>query len=215
MEVFCIMNSCMWHSSSVSVLSSPQSKTVSVCLARCSARETALAWHNYHKGLPWQKKQGRIIGLPALFSIWKDSAFISEQNFQRLTDTEKGLDIEAAGGISMLLVWPGRSILSKDQENRLSYWNEAPPFFSLLHRDFYLYFEILLMKIVASFGQAPQKGCFCLTSIGCLQGETWKAVDLVQVWIQRTRTASSQRGAVLSMCRVVTSMSPSICRHSL
>lgn len=107
--------------------------------------------------------------------------FISEQNSQRPEDTKKSLDIEAAGGISMFPVWPRRYILSKDQENKPTYWNEASPSFCLLHRDFYLYFEILLMKIKAS----PTEGLLSLVSFGCLLGETGKAVDLVQVWIQR------------------------------
>lgn len=146
---------------------------------------------------------------------WKDGTFISEQNFQRPSDTKNNLDMSAAGGISVLPVWARTYILSKDQENKLTYWNDAFPSFCLLHGDFYLYFEVLLMKIKASLGQAPQNCCFSLTSFDCLPGETGKAVDLVQVWTQRTRIASSHRGAVLPMCWAVRSMSPSLRSNSL
>lgn len=37
------------------------------------------------------------------------------------------------------------------------------------------------MKIKASLGQAPEEGCLSLMSFGHPQGETERAVDLMQV----------------------------------
>lgn len=173
---------------------------------------TCLAWQ--HKGLPWQKNcEERLLCLSSFPYEKIVHSFQSRTSKDLQTLKKLGHGSWWWNQHAACLTW--EIILSNDQENKWIYWNEASPSFCLLHGDFYVYFEIFLMKIKANLRQASQKGCVSLMSFDCLQGETGRAVDLVQVWIQRTRTASSHRGAVLSMCWVVMSMSPSLCRDSL
>jgi len=70
------------------------------------------------------------------------------------------------------------------------------------------------MKIKVSLGQVAQKCCLSLMSFGCPQGETERAVELVQE-LREQGTASSCRDAMLSVSLSSGVHFPILCRDNL